>query len=92
MSRATAVYRAQCVFVGKSSLTFSRSRSSPRSSSQCSVAGSTAQRRMDTQAGMLQKKLLMFDFVGPNWVQQQLESLTDCTGWTILPFDPTLKR
>jgi hypothetical protein len=47
---------------------------------------------MDTQAGMLQKKLLMFDFVGPNWVQQQLESLTDCTGWTILPFDPTLKR
>jgi len=28
----------------------------------------------------MQKKLLLFDFVGPSWVQQQLESLTDCTG------------
>jgi hypothetical protein len=30
--------------------------------------------------GNIAEKLLMFDFVGPNWVQKQLESLTDCTG------------
>jgi hypothetical protein len=70
MSCATRVYRAQWVFVGKSSFTFSPSQSSI-------FIYSTANKK---RAGYLEENTRVTTDVCSDWLQQQLETLTDCTG------------
>ena len=80
MSHASGVYRAECVFVRKRSTMFQPSRSTALGTGPAL-----------TEEGNNSGKGTREGFPNSNLIQKQMETRTDCTGWTMHDSEFTLE-